>query len=883
MNEKLLKYFNGDDLAASVWKSKYAAKDEITPDDMHWRLAKEFARIDKKYQSQEKQFAKNGNEADRSKYGLEREDLTAEGIYSLFKNFKYIIPQGRVMAGLGVNESYRSLSNCLRLPPPKDNYSSIMYSDTMLISAAKRGCGYGLGLSNLRPDTAFVSNAANTSTGAPSFMDRYSNSTREVAQKGRRGACLEDMSIFHPDILAFITKKKDKTKVTGANISVKLYSEFMEAVENDDDFVLRFPCDIELDSNDGEVICELPYGELYQSGTKYLKKIRAKEYWDIIIENAWDNAEPGLFFWDRVLDYDPASVYKKYYIDGTNACGEQPMAVFDTCRLILLNLYSFVDNPFTPEAKIDYDLLYKISYEQLRLGDDLVDLEIEYIDRIIGKITDDIQEQAVKEGITVDEAQIEFQIELDLWKNVKDMAESGRRVGAGITALADMLAACNIKYDSEEGMATIEKVMSTKMRAELDSGIDLAITRGTFAGWDKDLEFPKGDVIPKVDIMKMNEFYKFIHQEFPHQFKRMYKYGRRNVNWSTIAPAGSTSIVAKTQDFANMSSGCEPHFMPFYIRSKKINPDDENSRVDYVDQNGDSWQEYPVIMGGFKQFIEVWNSNPSLLNEGVKKRHIDPFIKENVQFAYENSPYYNATANDIDWNTRVKIQGILQRYTTSAISSTLNLPKDVSKETVSKIYFAGWKEGLKGITIYRDGCRTGVLNTESSKGKFEYKDAVKRPKELRAETHVSTTKGQSYHVIVGLLDDKPYEVFIDDSENKYSSEGLIVKEAQGKYVFKNGGEPVEIKTFMTAEQQVVTRLVSTLLRHHVSPGFICDQLKKIEGDMFSFARSLARVLAKYVTIDTPKGKQVCQDCKSTNVVFEEGCSKCRDCGSSACS
>ena len=795
-----------------------------------------------------------------SDYGKKRSHLTEKDIYKLFRNFKYIIPQGRVMAGLGVKESFRSLSNCLRLPPPKDSYSSIMYTDTMLISSAKRGCGYGLGLSNLRPADTFVSNAANTSTGAPSFMERYSNSTREVAQKGRRGACLLDMSIFHPDVLEFITMKKDRTKVTGANISVKLYDEFMEAVKKDEDFILRWPCNLFEDSK--VKVDTDKYNELFPTitvtGKKgYIKKIKAKEYWDEIIENAWENAEPGLFFWDRVINYDPSSVYSKYFIDGTNACGEQPMAVYDTCRLILLNLYSFVKYPFSEVAEIDYDMLYKVSYEQLRLGDDLVDLEIEYIDRIINKINeDDLPEE-------------EKAIELTLWKNVKDMAETGRRVGCGITALADMIAAIGLKYDSKKGMDVIAKVMKTKELGELHAGIDLAILRGTFSGWDPNLEFGLDDL----DFKGKNDFYETLLVEFPVEAVTMFKYGRRNVNWSTIAPAGSSSIVAKTDNHFNLSAGCEPQFMPFHMRKTKVNPGDKNVRVDFVDQNGDSWMEYPIMMGAFKEWLLAQPHREGFI--------INRLSNEKMKEWFKKSPWYGSTANDINWNTRIKIQGILQKYTTSAISSTLNLPNDVSQEEVSAIYLAAWKEGLKGVTVYRDGCRTGVLTTDSSNDRFESKDAVKRPEELEAHTHYSTSKGESYHVIVGLLEDKPYEIFIDDSDNKYSREGIIVKEERGKYVFKNGGDPINIRTFMNDEQEAITRLVSANLRHGTNVKFIVEQLQKTPGDMFSFTKSLARVLKKYI----PNGESStvhCLDCNSNNVRFQEGCQTCMDCGSSKC-
>ena len=854
MDQNLLNYFNGDDFSAGVWKSKYADKGEVTPDDMHKRLAKEFARIEQNYGPD---FKDNSKWNQLSYYGRHRDHLDEKSIYNLFKNFKYIIPQGRVMAGLGIKESYRSLSNCLRLPPPLDSYSSIMYSDTMLVNAAKRGCGYGLGLSNLRPENTFVSNAASSSTGAASFMERYSNSTREVAQKGRRGACLLDMSIFHPDVLQFITAKKDRTKVTGANISVKLYSEFMEAVENDGDFILRFPCDLNI-SKTWELEEPIELNKLYKVEGGYVKYIKAKEYWDEIIDNAWDNAEPGLFFWDRVLDYDPSSVYPQYYIDGTNACGEQPMAVYDTCRLILLNLFSFVKNPFTAQAEIDYDVLYKVAYEQMRLGDDLVDLEIEYIDRILNKLIHKDKDIPMEHKA----------IEISLWQNVKAMAKEGRRVGCGITALGDMLAALGVPYDSPQGMQIIEEVMSTKMKAELDCSIDLAVTRGSFTGWDKTKEYSFSEPLNIESCA--NDFYQNLLLNFPSQVNRMCQYGRRNVNWSTIAPAGSTSIIAILEKYPNATSGCEPIFFPFYFRKKKVNPGDKNVRVDFVDQNGDSWQEYPIVMGGFKLFME---------KNGVED--VSSLSPEEIQDWYEKSPYYGSTANDIDWVKRVKIQGILQRYTTSAISSTLNLPSDVSKEAVSDIYFAGWKEGLKGVTIYRDGCRTGVMSSESTSDQFEYKDAVKRPKQLEAKAHYSTSKGQGYHVIVGLLDNKPYEVFIDDSENKYSGEGLIIKQSRGNYIFQNGGDPIDIRAAMNDEQEAITRLTSANLRHGTDVKFIVEQLQKTPGDMFSFTKSLARVLKKYIP-DGATSTVSCLDCGSDNVIFEEGCNKCRECGSSKC-
>ena len=860
MSKTLKEYFNSDELASSVWLGKYAKEGETTPDDMHKRMAKEFARIENNYLKSERETL------NLSTYGKARKALTKEKIYNLFKDFKYIIPQGRVMAGLGITESYRSLSNCLRLPPPKDSYSSIMYSDTMLVSAAKRGCGYGLGLSDIRPRTANVSNAASSSTGAASFMDRYSNSTREVAQDGRRGACLEDMSIFHPDVLEFITKKRDRTKVTGANISVKLYDSFMNAVEEDKDFLLRFPCTF-----DGEDLIAWQQYEYNVLNTEvnsctgekiYLKRIKAKEYWEIIIDNAWENAEPGLFYWDRVLAYDPSSVYERYFIDGTNACGEQPMAVYDTCRLILINLYSYVKNPFTDKAEIDYDLLYRMSYEQTRLGDDLVDLEIEYIDRIIEKIMSD------------EIPLLEKQIELTLWENVKNIARGGRRVGCGVTALADMIAATGHKYDSAEALKIVDRVMKTKMAGELDCTIDLSILRGSFEDWDRNKEFHPS-------FSGKNDFYKFLSKEFPERAYKMCIYGRRNVNWSTIAPAGSVSLIAKTEDFCNLSSGGEPTFMPYYMRKKKINPSDEDVRVDFVDQSGDSWQEYPIIMGAFKQWYKIYVDN----RDSVELHNQ---TKEQMQKTFEKSPWYNSTANDIDWEKRVEMQSVLQKYTTSAISSTLNLSKDVSREKVSSIYLQGWKKGLKGLTIYRDGCRTGVLTAESSRDQFEYRDSTKRPKEIDGEIVVTSIKGVEYSIFVGLVDSKPYEVF-GYKGTTLQGKGTITKRGKGEYYFKRANSDRSDNRILTDkmsdEEKAVTRLISMSLRHGGNVMYIVEQLEKSRSDMFGFTGAIGRILKRFI-VDGTRSTLLCQnrDCTGdgTNVIFEEGCSKCLDCGSSKC-
>lgn len=876
--------FPNDELAKSVWKSKYAQENETHYDQMHKRMASEFAKIEYKYQHDLEQHV-GRLEPEKwnmlSNYGRHRDELNEDTIYELFKDFKYIVPQGRIMAGLGVYDSYRSLSNCLRLPPPKDSYSSIIYIDGTLVAAAKRGCGYGLGISNLRPKGVYVKNSANSSTGAVSFMPRYSFSTREVAQDGRRGACLIDIDINHPDSLDFINSKKDRTQITGANISVKVSEEFMKAVENNEDYILRFPCNIKfplthLKNNVTTVFnpIDLAYNILteYNSveyGNVFLKKIKAKEYWDEIINNAWENAEPGVFFWDRVINYDPCSVYSQYQIDGTNACGEQPMCIYDTCRLILLNLFSFVDNPFTENAKINEDLLYKYAYEQMRLGDDLVDLEIKYINRIIEKIKSDPEPIEEK------------QIDLNLWKNVGKIAKEGRRVGCGITALGDMLAALNLKYDSNEALQIVEKVMSIKMKAELDCSIDLAILRGTFTGWNKELEFTDEnqgteEKLP-LYLKGNNNFYQMLCTQFPNQAKKMFEFGRRNINWSTIAPAGSVSLMTQS------TSGCEPLFSPYYFRRKKINPNDKDAKIDFKDQNGDCWTEFPVLHPKFKEWIKIEYKT-------ITDKDIELFDNKTLQDFFFKSPWYGSTANDIDWIKRVEMQSVLQKYTTSAISTTLNLPSNISKEEVSKIYMESWKKGLKGQTIYRDGSRSGVLITESTKNKpdtFEYKDAPKRPKQLPCNIHHINLKNEKFTVLIGILNENPYEVFVVPFEiAKDYKNGFLNKKKSGIYNLTISlNEEVGIYTDVTGNmsdtEAALTRLISTSLRHGTNVSFLVEQLNKTHGDLFSFSKVIARVLKKYIP-DGAKSTVKCQDCGSNNVIFEEGCQHCIDCGYSRC-
>ena len=668
------------------------------------------------------------------------------------------------------------------------------------------------------------------------------------------------IDINHPDVMDFIKIKRDGTSVTGANISIKINNEFMKAVENDEDYILKFPCN----SSTEELLYPdktIEYNTLYRCShiksrdVVYTKKIKAKEYWEEIIKSAHGYAEPGIIFIDNHHSYSPDGVYPQFKGITTNPCGEIFMQAYDACRLIALNLYSFVNNPFTDKAEFDSNKFYEITYEAMRLSDDLIDLELEYIDRIIEKISKDATECN--------------RTELELWLNIKHTAQASRRTGLGFTALGDTLAALGYKYDSDQALLFIEQMMHIKMEAELDCTIDLAILRGTFEGWDPKVEntYSERGGLPSCGE---NLFYQFVWDNFFDQAKRMEQYGRRNVSWSTVAPTGTVSLLTQT------TSGIEPLFMPFYMRRKKVNPGQEGVRIDFTDQNGDTWQEFPVLHPKFKEWY--------LMNCSDEMSDINNIDKEDLQKAFEQSPWYGSTANDIDWVKRVEIQSIIQKYTTHSISSTINLPNDVSEEEVSKIYLESWNQGLKGITVYRDGSRSGVLvsteNASKSRDEFSYVDAIKRPKELDAEVHVTRVGGIPYYVVVGLLNDKPYEIFIENRELP-QGKGRMIKQSRGNYKFVQNGYEQVITAGMTDEQAAITRLASTSLRHGADIKFLVEQLNKTPGGLFSFTKGLARVLKKYIP-DGAKSTVSCQDCGSTNVIFEEGCSSCKDCGSSKC-
>lgn len=867
MTEEILQYFKGDELAAGVWLGKYAQEGDKTPDDMHKRMAKEFARVEKEYQKSE--YSTQYSEGTLSDYYVKtRPGLSEKAIYNLFKDFKYIIPQGSIMSQLGA-PSIGSLSNCFVIGTPEDSYGGIFQKDEEMVQLMKRRGGVGIDISTLRPAETAVSNAAKTTTGAVSFMNRFSNSTNEVAQNGRRGALMLSIDINHPDVLDFIKIKRNLTKVTGANISVKLNDEFMKAVEADEDYILRFPCNEKISGETGT-----PYNELVQIydkfgvGPVYVKKIKAKEYWEETIKSAHGSAEPGIIFENNHHNYSPDGVYPQFKGVTTNPCGEIFMQPYDACRLIAVNLLSFVNNPYTSNAEFDIKKFYEVNYEAMRLSDDLIDLEIEHIDRILTKIIEDKESSEVKDR------------EYSLWLKVKQTARASRRTGLGFTALGDCMAALNLAYDSEEGLLFVEQFMHVKMESELDCTIDLAILRGAFEGWDNTLEYPH-DVNTLPELFG-NDFYRMIHKEYPEQYHKMYKYGRRNVSFNTVAPTGTVSLLTQT------TSGLEPLFMPFYMRRKKSN---KGERVDFTDELGVEWMEFPVLHEQFKNWylynLEVQKKRIEVEEpeRDIKWTPIEELTKEQLQKSFELSPWYGSTANDIDWVKRVEIQGIIQKYITHSISSTINLPNDVTEAEVSEIYMHSWKMGLKGVTVYRDGSRSGVLVSDTpntSREEFNYVDAVKRPKSLPVDIHSTMSRGEKWNVIVGLMNDKPYEVFaIPYFTNQTNLE--LKKINKGRYDLVKDKETYSenITSEMNSEQEIVTRLISISLRHGADIKFIVEQLNKSNGDITSYSKAISRVLKKYIP-DGSTSTMKCEDCGGTNVIFEEGCNKCKDCGSSKC-
>lgn len=783
-----LEYFNGDDLAANVFCTKYVLKTnegeylEKTPDDMHRRMAREFARI----------------EAKKFKRPFKEDE-----IYDMFRNFRYIVPQGSPMYGIGNDHQIISLSNCFFLDVPMDCYNHIMDVDKQLVNVSKRRGGVGIDLSGLRPVGALTKNAAHSSTGIPSWMNRYSNSIREVGQNNRRGALMLTLSVHHPDIMYFATIKNDKTKVTGANISVRLTKEFMDAVENDTEYELRFPVD---GADRG----------------KYSKMVRAREVWDTIINSAWLRAEPGLLMWDNVLT-GPADCYPRFRSKGTNPCSEITLSELDSCRLMLLNLLSFVKNPFTPKAYFDYEEFAAYAYYTQRLMDDMVDLESEKIDSILKKIKSDPEPGYVKRQ------------EYETWERIKKNNDEGRRTGTGITALGDTLAAIGIKYGSEESIKAVDDIYRTLKLSCYRASVDMAKELGPFVGWNPELE-------------KDCEFLNRIKEEDPKLFSDMKKYGRRNIALLTTAPAGSVSLETQTTSGFECLFVCEE-----YTRRRKLTENNKTDRCDYVDKNGDRWQNYTVWHKPIQKWMEITGETD------VTK-----------------SPWYGACANDIDWISRVKMQATAQKHVCHSISSTINLPSNATRETIAEIYMAAFKSGCKGITVYRDGCRDGVLVSKTQE----------RPKELPCDVHHVTVRGLKYTVLVGLQNDVPYETFAcrNGTLDSAVKTGIIVRKKKGFYkaVFENGDELAPITALMSEEEEIISRLTSGLLRTGAEMHFIVKQLERVgeNKDINCFARSIARALKKYIKDGTKEG-EVCPDC-GADLVRSSGCKSCSVCAFTVC-
>ncbi|MDA8857724.1 adenosylcobalamin-dependent ribonucleoside-diphosphate reductase [Flavobacteriales bacterium] len=834
--ESAVAYFNGDELAGTTWMNKYAMKDydgefvEKNPDDMHKRMAKEFGRIEADYKLK---YNLNGSAKFLSKYGQEREDLTEAKVYSLFKEFGYIIPQGSVMSSLGNHYKLASLSNCIVVPELHDSYGGVFYTDQQLAQLFKRRCGVGVDISNLRPAGSSVSNAAGSTSGAVSFMNRFSHTTREVAQNGRRGALMLSMDIAHPDVEDFITIKQDLQKVTGANISIRLSDEFMHAVEANAEYTHKWP--IESDN------------------PKFTKTVNAKELWSTIIECAHNTAEPGLIFWDRQHWYSTSSVYPGYKNTSTNPCSEIAMQGGDSCRLIALNLYNFVDNPFTKDASFRMEDFYKATYEGQRLMDDLVDLETEAIGRILDKVDADEEPENIK------------MVEKETWELLLKTGKEGRRTGLGFTALADMVAALGMAIDSDEAIAMVESMMKEKCRAEFDSSIDMSLSRGSFVGFDSKIE-------------KTSEFVQMLEKELPDVYERMMKFGRRNISISTVAPTGTLSMLAQT------SSGIEPVFMTHYKRRRKLNEQDREAKVDFIDDSGDKWQEFNVYHHNLKTWMEVSGETD-----------------------ISKSPYAGSTAPEINWNKRVEMQAAVQKYVTHSISSTINLPNDVSLEEVSNIYLESWKQGTKGITVYRDGSRSGVLVSADEKkdtilenSEFRETKAPSRPKRLDAKVVRFQNNKEKWIAVVGLLNGRPYEIFTGKTEDVFNMPaaveyGWIIKnkreDGSSQYDFqyedKEGYKVTMggLSRSFDKEFWNYAKLISGVLRHGMPLHYVVDLIGKMnlyDENINTWKSGVVRALKTFIANGTAVNDHTCGECGDEGLVYEEGCLKCVSCGYSKC-
>ena len=832
--EATLEYFGGDELAARVWVSKYALKDsfgnlyELTPDDMHHRIASEIARIEQKYPN----------------------PMSHEEVFGLMRNFKYIVPQGSPMSGIGNNYQVGSLSNCfvIGLDGNPDSYGGVIRIDEEQVQLMKRRGGVGHDLTHIRPKGTPVNNSALTSTGLVPFMERYSNSTREVAQDGRRGALMLTVSIKHPDSEAFIDAKMVEGKVTGANVSVRITDDFMESVAEGTDFVQKYP----VDSDDPMVS----------------KSVDAKALWNKIIHNAWKSAEPGVLFWDTITRESVPDCYSDlgFRTISTNPCGEIPLCPYDSCRLLAINLYSYVKNPFTDKAYFDFDLFRTHVGRAQRIMDDIIDLEMEKIDLILRKIDEDPETEEVKFA------------ERNLWQKIRTKTLKGRRTGVGTTAEGDMLAALGYKYGTPEATAFSVSVHKALALAAYNASVDMASERGAFEIFDAAREAE-------------NPYINRLREADPALYEKMLKHGRRNIACLTIAPTGTTSLMTRT------TSGIEPVFMPVYKRRRKVNPNDTAVRVDYTDETGDSFEEYIVYHPKFIDWMRINN---------IEVR--DDYSQDEIDALVARSPYAGATANDIDWLEKVRMQGAVQKWVDHSISVTINLPSDVSEETVAELYLEAWRSGCKGCTVYRDGCRSGVLIALEKKQEpqIDLPDVkphvAKRPIELEADVVRFQNNKEKWIAFVGLIDGEPYEIFTglaDDEDGifcpKSVTHGKIIKAigADGskrydfQFVNKRGYKTTieGLSDKFNPEYWNYAKLISGVLRY----GMPIDQVLKLVSGLELDSQSIntwkmgvERALKKYLPNGTKASGQRCPNCGNETLVYQEGCLICTSCGTSKC-
>lgn len=829
-------YFKGDDLAAMVWVSKYALKDsfgrifEKSPEQMHWRIANELAHIENTYPN----------------------PMKAQEIYDLLKDFRYVIPQGGPMTGIGNNLQIASLSNCFVIGHrnPADSYGGIIRIDEEQVQLMKRRGGVGHDLSHIRPTGSPVLNSALTSTGIVPFMERYSNSTREVAQDGRRGALMLSLSIKHPDAENFIDAKVETGKVTGANVSIKIDDEFMRAVINNEKYVQKFPID--------------------SDNPMYVKEIDARTLWNKIVHNAWKSAEPGILFWDTILRESVPDCYadEGFRTVSTNPCGEIPLCPYDSCRLLALNLYSYVEEPFTPQARFSFDRFRRHVELAMRLMDDIIDLELEKIDIIYNKIKHDPEDLDIR------------RVELSLWEKIREKAVKGRRTGLGITAEGDMLAALGLTYGTDEAIEFAVEVQKTLAVEAYRASVKMARERGAF---------------PMFDSLKEegNPMIARIREADPALYEEMKQYGRRNIAMLTIAPTGTTSLMSQT------TSGIEPVFRPVYKRRRKVNPSDKNVKVTFTDEVGDSWEEYNVFHHKFVTWLQVNGYDISKL-DSISDAELDKLV--------EQSPYHKATANDIDWVAKVKMQGAIQKWVDHSISVTVNLPESVTEELVGNVYRAAWESGCKGVTVYRDGSRAGVLVDTKPKKKEnddcncdEYKPPLARPIELEADVVRFKNGTEDWIAFVGIYNGHPYEIFTGKIEEdslyipKSIKKGYIVKvkeeDGQKRYDFRytdKYGYPHligGISRLFDKEFWNYAKLISGVLRNGMP---IVDVVNLVDGLSFdsetisNWQSGVARALKQYIKDGTKIRKQKCPNCGEESLVFQEKCPHCTSCGWSRC-